>query len=63
MTKVAQILGDFLGYFYKHHILNHNCCGYFYWDFGLIFIPTAYHTAYLAFLQVSKFAWEFAVYA
>ena len=29
ITEVAQIFGDFLGYFEKHCFLSKRCCGYF----------------------------------
>ena len=29
LTKVAQIFGNFWGYFEKHHFLIKNCFGYF----------------------------------
>ena len=40
LAKVAQLFGDFLGYFEKYHFLSKNCRGYFgstFEKFGLLF--------------------------
>ena len=42
LTKVAQIYGDYLGHFGKHHFLSKNACCYYYLAASGIFWATFY---------------------